>query len=376
MNVIMGNDNGNSGHKFVVNGELREAPNVNAKIEKLPRGYDEGVFDLPRAVKMLHENIVVNIASDSIERKGLYVVGSYALTQEYVDTILVGEEEKHESDVPIINTLAQIAVYGIQEFFQTENDLPERLTVHVDMATALPVTQYTEANSKKFREKFRGLRHVVTVYMPNVRVDVDIKFDYVKVLPEGVAPIFALEDVAELRKLVDKKILHGNIGEGTFDSPVTEKKTFVKEFIFGENNGVGYAIDETIPEFVKAASINRCSRQYFSHILRDKSHKYHARAMNLFEFKAQHQAENIVNCTKKHLTALKNDVDALFVYGGGSILMKRVLHEKLAGVCRSREIDFIYCPEEQAVSLEAKGLFKFATSNIFTTLKEKAGSGK
>jgi plasmid segregation protein ParM len=68
-------------------------------------------------------------------------------------------------------------------------------------------------------------------------------------------------------------------------------------------------------------------------------------------------------------------VDALFVYGGGSILMKRVLHEKLAEVCTSREIDLFYCPEEQAVTLEAKGLYKFATSTIFTTLKEKARAG-
>lgn len=115
--------------------------------------------------------------------------------------------------------------------------LDKTITVHIDMATALPVSYYSKKNANDFAAKFSGKKHHVCVYVGSQEVMVDVNYDFVKVIPEGVTASFALkheddiyhaynqlhvdapfhkEDFAKLR------VLHIAIGEGTTEFPVTQ----------------------------------------------------------------------------------------------------------------------------------------------------------
>jgi plasmid segregation protein ParM len=372
--LVVGNDNGNNEHKKVIDGKLIQEPNVNCRISKLPWGYDNKNINLESAISDLNKNIVVNINSDAVDNKGLYLVGESALKEEYISNMIVGVDKKHESELPIINTLSQIAIFGIQKVFEETKELLDDMEIGVDMATALPVTQYTEENAAKFRSKFMNHKHIITVYIQGYRVDINIKFEYVKVIPEGVPAVFALEDIPDLKEYKDKKILHCDIGDGTTEYPITDGLTFLRDYIHGTNNGVGHAIDRAIPEFEKRSNIPDVSRQHFSSYLKNTG-KYKDRAHECLNEQLYKQSAKIYENVSRQLDKARNDVDILMVYGGGSILMKQTLNDKLEKISNEREIELVYCKPENAVTLNAIGLYKFACSDIFKGLKQKATKG-
>lgn len=406
LHFYVGNDNGNSEQDIIIDGKLLQLPNVNCMVDKLP--WNDGVTMVDeKVIKNLHNQLVVTIHSPAA-RPGIYYVGLYALESgEILDNMQVGIDNKSEVELPMVNTLANIAAVGVQKAYQAERQLPEKIEIEVDMATALPITQHTEEASVRFQKKFMDGKHRVTVHIGNIRVDVEITFIYVKVVPEGCPVIFALqamrkEKMNELNRMYapngqegyfngifdefnalygmridgryfeDKRILHDDIGDGTSEYPVTEGKVFLKQFIHGSNHGAGHAIEEALPAFNNLIHIPDSPRQYFSDVLKNSAHKYYSKAMQTIRFALQNQAKENVKHVVRQLTRLRNEVDIIAVYGGSSILMRPMLFEKLKALCDEREIKLFYVPAKYAVTLNAIGLDQFVRGNIYKALKERA----
>ena len=178
----VGNDNGNNEHDIIINGNLIQQPNVYAKVRKLPN------FDEVNKSYVL-ENISKNLIITCEEPNGIYYIGDYAIKSgQTVRSIEVGvDNNKIESPIVKVNTLAQIAGYAIIEYAQ-ENEIANAdiIKVKVDMTTSLPVSYYSKANATKFAEEFLNKKHLVTVHIGNKDVSVQIEFDFVKTIPEGV----------------------------------------------------------------------------------------------------------------------------------------------------------------------------------------------
>lgn len=393
--LIVGNDNGNSEHDIVINGSFVGQPNVYAKLSSLPM-MDE--LNPVALAEDIHNNLIVSIVSNSCP-VGTYYVGNYALMSGLrLKNMEVGvDNDKVNSDVVIINTLSHIAGYAAAKAFREDRDNCSNIQVIVDMTTQLPVTQYSNDAAKKLKEKFEANVHTVKVHLGTTAVTVEIKFDYVKVLPESVSAVFFLQTAPfgliagkDGAFFKDKRILHCGIGEGTTEYPLTEDIAFNPNFISGSDNGVGHAIEKAIRSFAKDVGIRSYSRQDYSRVLRDPLHKYNSRANEHIEEPLEGEAEEILKNLKSEIEKANNEVDIIFVHGGGSILMREHLEPKLITLCNRGMIDLIYIPEDLqvdlselgylfdkseinlAVALEALGLYEFAKSDLFDALKYKA----
>ncbi|MBP1991562.1 ParM/StbA family protein [Paenibacillus eucommiae] len=389
---FVGNDNGNSEHDIIVDGRLIQQPNVNCGVDLLPWSEEQPPESF---IKNLQDQLVVTIDSPSA-RPGMYYIGKFALESgELIDNLQVGIDQKSDMDLPIVNTLAQIAAVAVQKAFEEKKKIPTDIEIKVDMVSALPITQHTDESSSKFEKRYMDATHNVTVHLGKHRVAVKIAFDFTKVIPEATPVIFALQkdlsgewregDIFEefvqtygLKEgfngsyFKDKKILHTDIGDGSTEYPITEGNKFLRQFVQGSHHGAGYAIEEALDEFNKLIHLAESPRQFFSDVLKNPNHKYYARAIKTLKRPLEAQAKQIIQNIRKQLTKSRNEIDIICVYGGGSILMRSVLYPMLKELSDEREIKLLYIPAQYAVTMNAQGMDAFVRGKIYEALKNKA----
>lgn len=387
INLVIGNDNGNSEHDIIIDGDLISQPNIISRVRKAP--YIEEL-NSKMFIDHIEKNLITDIVSDEVPT-GTYLSGEYALNSgETVRTIPIGyDNDKVNSNIVMVNTLSQIAGAALKKAFKETGNIPDSIEVNADMATALPIGQYSKKSANEFSDRFVGKLHSVTVHTPEKKVLVKINFEFVKVIPEGITTLFALSNAdndlfAENNEKADgeihvklskeyfnkKRILHIAIGEGTTEYPITDGKAFNPSFIHGSNNGLGHAINKSLDEFKAECGQTNLSRQKYSEILKDKNHKFHDLALDIIDIQIEEQAEEIFQNAKNEVDRANNEIDIICVYGGGSILMRKHLEKKLERICKTAKIHLFYVSEKDAVSLEAKGLYSFATSNLFSQVKK------
>lgn len=391
-NIKVGNDNGNSEHDIIMDNTLISQPNVFARVRELPNLDD---INVESAINTMENNLIVTINSPSAA-PSVYYVGEYARkSRERIVDIKVGaENSKLDSDVPVVNTLGQIAGYVVKKAYSENKEVPSDISVSVDMTTALPVTQYSKKNADEFAEKFTRDKHFITVHAGTKRINVSVEFSFVKVLPESVPTIFRLQklksDDSVTKDILDKfekkydlsnldgsffknkKVLHVSIGEGTTEYPLTEDIAFNPQFIEGSNNGVGHAIKDALTPFKNEFKLRTFTRQDFSHQLKNISEKYHLDALDYAKPYLESEANQILDIAKDEAEKANNDIDLIMVHGGGSILMEEYLLNELYAFGDATRIQVLYIPEPHCVTLEAYGLYDFTDSPIFEKLKEKA----
>jgi plasmid segregation protein ParM len=385
INVVVGNDNGNSEHDIIINGEVINQPNVLSKIRHIPN-LDE--VNPKFVTDNIESNLIVSVISPSATT-GNYYIGDYAIKSgEKVRSIEIGvDNDKVTSEIIVINTLSQIAGYAVKEVYKQDNRLESNIKVKADMATSLPMSQYSKAAAESFVKKFTSDKHQLKVFVGKLTVNVEIEFVYVKVIPEGVTAVHALQACknellndfnTKYELKIDgsyfqgKRVFHIAIGEGTTEYPVTEGLNFVPNAKDGSDNGVGHAINKSLDEFRQKIGVRKYSRQAYSHVLRDENHKYNDIAVDIICDYMEEESDEILEKAKNKLQSIANEADVVAVYGGGSIPMKEYLEQKLDTICTRADIKLLYVPEKFAVNLEAEGLYEFAKSDIFKALKEKA----
>jgi plasmid segregation protein ParM len=384
--VKVGNDIGNSEHDIIINNVLSCQPNVFSRVNSLPTLIDE--IEPHSVIKNIDYNLITEIHSDVIP-KGIYYSGYYSLKSgRPLHNIEVGAiNNKIDSDVIVVNTLSQIAAYATKVFFKNDPALEGIFEVNADMAISLPVNQYNRTNCKKIVDLFTR-KHTVKVFLGPIKAHIVINFDFIKVMPESVPVIFALQQKKQGADIFDefnslynidvdgsyfkdKKILHVSVGEGTTEYPITNDIQFNVEFINGSNNGVGHAIEAAIPGFMNDVNLRTFSRQNYSDILKDPTHKYFEKAVQWMEVPLESEASSILKFIKSEVERANNDVDIICVHGGGSITLKKYLQNKILSLSETTKIKLFYIPNKYAVTLEAEGLYQFAKSDIFEALKSK-----
>jgi plasmid segregation protein ParM len=361
LKLLVGNDVGNSDTKMHINGDYHKQATVYSKINKIPNLDDVNV----QAVhKNIMENIMVTINSPAVHA-GTYYIGKRALVSGLAVYNMDVTERKNTSDVYYINTLGLIAGYAVGQ----AETLDKKIEVVVDMACSLPVNQYNKQEAKIVRDRFTTDTHNITVHLGNKRVIVDIRFNYIKVLPESVSIMFALKEMSK-KNYDDKKILHVAIGEGTTEYPLTTGVTFNPDFILGSNNGIGHAIEKALDPFKQKIGLMNYSRQKYSELLQTQ-HKYSTIAVDYLQPHLDSESNTILRYVKGEIEKANGECDIVIVHGGGSILMREHLEKKLKEMCKQKEIELFFVNESNAVSLESQGLYAFAQSPIFEQLKNK-----
>ncbi|HEU5140949.1 MAG TPA: ParM/StbA family protein [Bacillales bacterium] len=383
----VGNDIGNSEQDIFVDGQLIRQPNTYIRQDRIP--WVDEVND-EAFITNIHQHLIVTIDSPEAPA-GLYFIGESAINSKNsnsANNMVVGIDRKSDSNLPIVNTIGNIAGVAVQKAYKEEKKVPETIKVTVDMATAIPYEEYKEQTGKIFEKRFTEGTHRATVHVGRKRVSVEVNFEFVKVLPEATPVIFALQNPRdeklfdEFKKkykitnmtgkyFADKDVVHVDIGEGTTEYPITRGSRVDSNFQHGSNNGVGYAIEEATPDFKQAVMQTEVPRNFFSKCLINKDHKFHAAAIEHIHTPLQNQATAIVDNVKRQISSARNLIDVIVVYGGGSILMNEVLYPELDKLASRLDIKLLYVPEQYAVTMNAEGLDLFVRGKIFSALKEK-----
>lgn len=396
--LTVGADNGNSEQDIIINNTVIRQANVYGRVTGR-LNLEE--LDQENFMKNLEDNLVIGINSSKYIATGDFYIGNHTLRAGCTirNTEVGAGNNKVDSEVVYLNVLGQIGAYAVKEAYKKDKGITD-VDIRVDMTTALPITQYSKAEGERFADKFMNDMHRFTIKTPQKDYFVNIKFEFVKTIQEGVNTVFAIANgynelfESHNKKVKDnlkngnkdslyseelntayftkakRRILHVSIGESTTEYPITDGLGYDPNFVQGSDNGVGHAIKKALPLFNKEFRCNY-SRQMYSDVVKNKSHKFNKDTVDYLAGYLEDQAENIYRNALEELEKSNNEVDVILVYGGGSILMRKHLEKRLEQVARQIRAKLLYVDEEYAVTLEAKGLYSFTNSAIFKTLKNR-----
>lgn len=363
---------------------LMAKPSAIREIYQNPFKSDDNIGN---TVKELHNKLVVRIDSPAMP-EGTFEVGEIARKSEDHQVRRIKHEAKYESNIPIILTLASIAEKATQDGYKEKGEAicDEVIKVKVDMVTGLPLTEWTSDIGAQFSDRFKKGKHEVKVYLGlNKSVKVEITFDYVKTLPEAAPVVFSLykdvegnirsgkifEEFANEYGIEEidglyfqgKRLLHIDIGEGTTEFPVTVGLNPDQKFVSGLELGIGEAIENMLEKFSKENRMRSAKRTDISAIL-EEGKKYYPEAIKLVKQEVLRTQTNIQIADKADsiMDELKNELDIVVVYGGGSIVLKDSLYDNLKDICDDRGVELLYIPEEFATTLYVDGLYGWATA--------------
>ena len=395
----VGADNGNSEQDIIINGTQLQQADVYGKVVGRLKNLEE--LDQENFINNLEDNLVIGIATSKYINPGEYYIGNHTLRSGVTvrNTEVGADNNKTNSEVVYLNVIGQIAAYAVKKAYKGDKTTTD-IEINVDMTTALPIQQYNKMEAERFAEKFMDGEHRLTVKTPEKDYFVNIKFNFVKVIPEGVTTTFAIAGGAEeifktynqkvkehlskdtqdslyLEELntpyfakQQRRILHISIGESTTEYPITDGLAFDPNFVQGSNNGNGHAIKKALPLFNEEFRCNY-SRQMYSDVVKNPAHKFHQDTVDYLMGPLEDEAEEIYRKAVDELEKANNEVDVIMIYGGGSILMREFLEPRLEDVARRIRSKILYVDKEHAVTLESKGLYNFTNSAIFKVLKEK-----
>lgn len=373
MNLVVGNDIGNSETKMLVNDKLIRQPSVMKEILTQP---DVTEDDEEKSVANLLDELFVNISSNAIRSNGTYFVGKRANRTAGSDVrninIAVGRKATHS--IPVIMTLSMLSARAIQMHYQEHKEVPSTLELNVDMVTAIPASEYSKEKSESLQKRFADNDHSVVVYVGAKTVTVKLSFQFAKVTQEGVPALYAfleadnniLENYASIypddslkpKDMKDKKIFHVDIGDGTTEYIYTKGLNPVMDACSGELQGVGHATERAKGVLQKQYGGNfSLNRQKIIEILRDPEHNMHEDAQDAMRKARRSQAEQIVEkVEEKYMTNAAGDVDIITVYGGGSVQFKEELHEDLKELADAMKCKLLWVPKEYAVDMNVRGM--------------------
>jgi len=325
----------------------------------------------------LHNNIDVTITSKALGENGVrYVVGNKVFEDNLRSIEMEKLSDKSTDEIPVITTLSGLAVSAIKK-----EPNKDKIKLDVDLAIALPIAFINKENAVKNEERFMGT-HYVTFHHPSGRnVEVEINVEFCKCLPEGAAAVWGvvfnekgeiltrkievsegnIEDVSFL----DTVNLSFDIGAGTTEIVVTHGLNYKPQL----SKGLNYGTKETILHFIdlwnKAEPRkNIDSLAEFNEIYFNSEHPRHKDVVEKFK---PHQLQLAVKLSKEIINKVDDmkDEPYVFIYGGGSSLIKDALLGILKQKGRDKNVIFLNNP----MYVNAKGLLVYACSPRFEELK-------
>jgi len=378
MKKVIGIDIGNAKTEMFYatkNGEKSvRQPSVIAYLLKTPDAPD---LSIEQVMNTLHDSLLINVQSKAIKKNGLYYVGKKALQHDGMKmnmNLALGGKTEH--DVPIITSLGLIASTSIKEYFELHTELPESLSVEVNMATAIPSSEYSRGNANRLEERFKQ-RHTVIVHIGEEEIMVTIKITECKVTEEGKTAMLAFYEsdpsiLSHYNELYnDTKVpsdfanvtsLHTDIGDGTTEMTVINGFSPAQGLSSGSRLGVGHASQDAI-SLLRESSMNISSKftrqQLQEWLLQDSERGQLARGyMEEAIYNQSTQLLEEIQTAYQELAS--SSADYLFVHGGGSITFEDTLKVELIEFTQQNHCKLVWIPKEFASQMNSRGTFALA----------------
>lgn len=319
------------------------------------------------------EGVHIRVHSPALrENNAIYRVGDLA-TKSGNATELDQGSSKSEEDQTLIMLFASLAL----DAARAENeDLFERkdsvINANYTLGTGLPLREVKEGKDVGYRSRLLGSVHQIEFLVtPKYQgIKVNIKFDHVKVYPEGFAAYINLVMDNDLniinRDLVDKRILIQDIGGLTTDIAVIENRKVDDDKAQGFNIGVSESLESIREEIRTKHGVELDSRRDVVEVITKKHDRNHIMVKGSRTSVHDITDRILLEIAKKQYRHLRNvwqknsQTEICYFVGGGSMVLKeylKTINNNLDGY----NIDF-FEDEKESIWMMANAYYKLISA--------------
>lgn len=328
------------------------------------------------------DGIHIRVHSPSLkENNVIYRVGNLATKSDNATELDPGSS-KSEEDQTLILLFATLALDAVKEenrklFPQTKNVIDANYT----LGTGLPLREVKEGKDAGYRSKLIGSVHQVEFLVtPKYQgLKVNIKFDEVKVYPEGFAAYINLvmDNSGKIinKDLIDKRILIQDIGGLSTDIAVIKNRNVDDDKAQGFNLGVSESLEMIREEIRKKHGVELDSRRDVVDIITKKNDRNHIMVKGSRTSVHDITDRILLDLAKKQYRLLRNvwsknsQTEICYFVGGGSTVLKdylKTLNNNLDGF----NIDF-FEDEKESIWMMANAYYKLIMDFVRRTGKHQ-----
>ncbi|CAM3277339.1 ParM/StbA family protein [Filibacter tadaridae] len=319
------------------------------------------------------------------DNNSIYRVGNLA-TKSGSSTELDPGSNKSEEDQTLVMLFAALALDAARDEnkvnFKRNNNVIEATYT---LGTGLPLREVKEGKDVGYRSRLLGSVHQVEFLVtPKYQgIKVNIKFDEVKIYPEGFAAFINLVMDNNLnvinKELIDKQILIQDIGGLSTDVAVIKNRKVDDDKAQGFNLGVSESLDAIREEIYARHGVELDSRLDVVDIITKKNDRNHIMVKGSRTSVHDIVDRILLDLAKKQYRHLRNiwqrnsQSEICYFIGGGSIVLKEYL-KTLNNSLDGYNIDF-FEDEKESVWMMANAYYKlisdFARKNKKVQLEEE-----
>ena len=333
------------------------------------------------------EGIHIRVHSPALkENNAIYRVGHLATKSDNATELDPGSS-KSEEDQTLVMLFSALALDAVQKDGSTGfKKSGSVIDANYTLGTGLPLREVKEGKDAGYRSKLLGSVHQVEFLVtPKYQGQkVNIKFDEIKVYPEGFAAYINLVMDNNLniinKDLIDKRILIQDIGGLSTDIAVIKNRNVDDDKAQGFNLGVSEALESIREEIRSKHGVELDSRRDVVEIITKKNDRNHIMVKGSRTSVHDITDRILLDLAKKQYRLLRNvwqknsQTEICYFVGGGSIVLKdylKTLNNNLDGY----NIDF-FEDEKESIWMMANAYYKLISDFSRRTNKEKADQDK
>ncbi|MFS0635000.1 ParM/StbA family protein [Mesobacillus foraminis] len=328
------------------------------------------------------DGIHIRIHSPALkDNNAIYRVGSLATKSDNASELDPGSS-KSEEDQTLVMLFATLALDAVREenagLFRKNNNV---IDANYTLGTGLPLREVKEGKDVGYRSQLVGSVHQVEFLVtPKYQgLKVNIRFDQVKVYPEGFAAYINLVMDNNLniinRDLIDKSILIQDIGGLSTDVAVIKNRNVDDDKAQGFNLGVSEALEAIREEIRSKHGVELDSRRDVVEIITRKNDRNHIMVKGSRTSVHDITDRILLELAKKQYRHLRNvwqknsQTEICYFVGGGSMVLKeyiKTLNNNLDGY----NIEF-FEDEKESIWMMANAYYKLLSDFVRKNEKEE-----
>ncbi|AVR00714.1 hypothetical protein OBCHQ24_17420 [Oceanobacillus iheyensis] len=326
------------------------------------------------------DNLHIRVHSPALEENNVvYRVGNLATKTNNSTELDIGSN-KSEEDQTLVMLFASLALDAVESgaFKAGKNDV---IDANYTLGTGLPLREVKEGKDVGYRSQLLGSVHQIEFLITPKHQGrkVNIKFDEVKVYPEGFAAYVNLimdNDLNVINKeLIDKQILIQDIGGLSTDIAVIRNRNVDDDKAQGFNLGVSESLEQIREEIRIKHGVELDSRRDVVDIITRNNDRHHIMVKGSRTNVHNITDHILLELAKKEYRFLRNvwaknsQSEICYFVGGGSAVLKdylKALNNKLDGY----NIEF-FEDENESIWMMANAYYKLVTDFARKAEKEK-----
>ncbi|TFB14648.1 ParM/StbA family protein [Filobacillus milosensis] len=321
------------------------------------------------------DGIHIKVHSPALkENNVIYRIGNLA-TKSDNSTELDPGSSKSQEDQTLVMLFASLALDAVNgDNSHNFNKSKDVVDANYTLGTGLPLREVKEGNDAGYRSKLTGSVHQVEFLVtPKYQgIKVNLKFDEVKVYPEGFAAFINLVMDHDLKitnkDLIDKRILIQDIGGLSTDIAVIKNRTVDDDKAQGYNLGVSESLENIREEIFSKHGVELDSRRDVVDIITRNNDRNHIMVKGSRTSVHDTTDRILLELAKKQYRLLRNvwqknsQTEICYFVGGGSNVLKdymKTINNNLDGY----NIEF-FEDEKESIWMMANAYYKLIADYV------------